>query len=1669
MRWIFIFVCLSLFAEIDEFKLLPSTSEEIATLFTDQSSLIGGVVSPMNGQLCLRAIDVIARGTQDIPLSRIYLPPNLSPPFPPLQQELEQYMRERDFLLLMQKNYRGWLFFPHLYLERLTLHQTFLSDSNGAVFTFSHDSDGSNAKLSALYGISNAPDGIPQGQFDKRNIHFIYADKAKISFPNGLTRIYTPLNRKIYRLDKEIHPNGKIFKYHYHPSSQQLLRIDSLDPKERVIYASLNIEGEMHSLPYRLKNDLKKSGITTIDSGRAPEYLIKKATSSIGDTATYTYKPISREKNPALKKKSGTFKYNITFPSVLEIASTPNYRLENLIYEDFQLTQYSAKEQFFNCSYKNARVETLSFPSEENDAMKVIYTMSYDPPIAGIRGGKTVVIRADQMKMEYHFSKELLVDSILSYAPEGDLKKQKIYHWSSDHRLQSIDIKDGDVNPFYSICYENYDDFGNPRIEKFTGDLTGENKIESYTIKRTYSTDHWNLLLREENEEGQVTTYEYLKGTNLPTQKLVLENESIKLREFWTYDDYGNLQRKTIDNGSAKDIDKFDDITQRMVTQYHLREKDPFLHKPDWIEELIWEETKEVLLRKTVLSYDQWGNIAEEQVFNPQGALISTISRKYDEQGNILSNTNPLGYTSEASYTLKGQLKTSTNFSQTLKTKRDYGARGHLKKLEDVDLEKDFTHRTTFKYNLLDQCIKKTDYLGHSTIYEHDPISGVVKLTEGPSIISLDQQELKVKSSSTFDGLGRKLTDTDPNGHLTTYKYNAYGSPKEIIYPDGSKEIFIYYKNGKLKSHTDPFGLTTKYKYDLLSHLREKEYFFADKLLAKETFIYNAFNLLLEHIDKEGRIIKYGYDGGGRKISEAICGRITIYDYDFLGFVQTINYNNLFQAEYDRDPIGRVLEERKKDPHGKTLFKIGYDWDPDGQQIATIRYPHNTPAKEILSYDPFGRITKHEDALGFATTTIYKEEPFSSISNEQPMDAKRKLISISTDPNGIITTKTFDPYERIALLQIGTSYIEKSLYDAAGNLIQTEEDSLRTRYTYNNRDRKETLIRAYGTPDARTTTYLYKPRGELAVQTLPNGTTLTYTYTPFGYPLTVNTSDGFIRQMFEYTLNGHLHIAKDGNHILKRDLDDFGNVLSETIDNLFYTKTYDSLNRLETITFLDKSTLVFTYNPVYLETVTRFSANQQQQYQHTYESYDLAGNLLSEQLPYKLGTIFHTWNPNGTQASLASHFFDQVIKYESDSRVQKISSDGKYRYNDLSEIIQEEFPQNIIVYDYDRHHNRKQKNERFFTYNSLDEPDMLKHDLNGNLKENGNFTYNYDALGRLTEVTGEDGQITFAYDALDRRIFKTVDGLREFYLYHGTEELGTFYADGTAKNVRVPGLYQKPIALELEEQPLIPLCDYRGNVRRLLDPQGQIVQSHNYTAFGEELAPIITPFNPWRYSAKYFDPDLGLYYHGKRFYNPTLGRWLTPDPAGFIDGTNLYQYAYNNPLSYNDLTGESAGGYLLGLGEIILGGTIMAGGLGLELVTFGGFTFGLGVTTGTGALLIGHGLSMTTYHAQDMKAPTISCKNTNPFDGPVDGEIFVGDAQGNIIPVPAGYQLGGSKDGKCIQQKDKDGKQTGIRKDGKGHPASPVHEDPRAQNPHAHVPGITNSDGTPWLPITTEE
>ncbi|RQT68200.1 hypothetical protein DF045_27795, partial [Burkholderia cepacia] len=54
-----------------------------------------------------------------------------------------------------------------------------------------------------------------------------------------------------------------------------------------------------------------------------------------------------------------------------------------------------------------------------------------------------------------------------------------------------------------------------------------------------------------------------------------------------------------------------------------------------------------------------------------------------------------------------------------------------------------------------------------------------------------------------------------------------------------------------------------------------------------------------------------------------------------------------------------------------------------------------------------------------------------------------------------------------------------------------------------------------------------------------------------------------------------------------------------------------------------------------------------------------------------------------------------------------------------------------------------------------------------------------------------------------------------------------------------------------------------------------------------------------RFQGEYLDRETGLHYNLFRYYDPDVGRFITPDPIGLSGGLNLYQYA-RNPISWID-------------------------------------------------------------------------------------------------------------------------------------------------------------------------
>lgn len=98
-----------------------------------------------------------------------------------------------------------------------------------------------------------------------------------------------------------------------------------------------------------------------------------------------------------------------------------------------------------------------------------------------------------------------------------------------------------------------------------------------------------------------------------------------------------------------------------------------------------------------------------------------------------------------------------------------------------------------------------------------------------------------------------------------------------------------------------------------------------------------------------------------------------------------------------------------------------------------------------------------------------------------------------------------------------------------------------------------------------------------------------------------------------------------------------------------------------------------------------------------------------------------------------------------------------------------------------------------------------------------------------------------------------------------------------------------------------------GNSGLETDGQGQLVSYEEYypyggTAIWSSENAVEANYKTIRYSGKEKDAT-GMYYYGYRYYQPWIGRWLSADPAGTVDGLNLYRMVKGNPVSYIDDNG----------------------------------------------------------------------------------------------------------------------------------------------------------------------
>ncbi len=198
---------------------------------------------------------------------------------------------------------------------------------------------------------------------------------------------------------------------------------------------------------------------------------------------------------------------------------------------------------------------------------------------------------------------------------------------------------------------------------------------------------------------------------------------------------------------------------------------------------------------------------------------------------------------------------------------------------------------------------------------------------------------------------------------------------------------------------------------------------------------------------------------------------------------------------------------------------------------------------------------------------------------------------------------------------------------------------------------------------------------------------------------------------------------------------------------------------------------------------------------------------------------------------------------------------------------------------------------------------QMTYDLNGNTLNDGTNAYVWDARNRL--VSANSGGATYAYDPLGRRVSKTLLSTATNFLYDGPNPVQELNGTTPTANLLTGGVderFQRTDATGAYSY----LTDALGSTMALTDSTGAQQATYSYGPYGSMSISGSTT-NSYGYTGRESD-GLGIDYYRARYYNPAIGRFISEDPMGFAgSGPDLYQYAGDDPIDFNDPFGLDRG------------------------------------------------------------------------------------------------------------------------------------------------------------------
>ena len=602
-------------------------------------------------------------------------------------------------------------------------------------------------------------------------------------------------------------------------------------------------------------------------------------------------------------------------------------------------------------------------------------------------------------------------------------------------------------------------------VDQYTYDAAGD--LTSATV--AYGTSDARTTTTQYDALGRVTAQLTAQGSALVASAVQAGETQTQINSIWaqysvkyTYDLDGNRISQTDQNGNTT-LYYYDVDGRLRFTVNALGEVTESRYNS--LGELTDSISYANRIATATLTRGALTSVLQNEVTaaaNP--ALDSHLSYTYNSDGQVQTTTNADGEVTTDIYNAFGEVRLlgqTISSTQSVTTAYTYDGRGLLASTQSDINALDIT--TSKTYDAFGRLTSTTDGNGNTTRYVYDNLGRVTQTIDplGGSTQSSYDSFGRVLSSTDADGNTTTYsyndstlteTTTDPNGNVTTtvdnregqqssvtaagntttYTYDANGNLKTVSDDLGQLESITYDAAGRKLTDTDALGTTTTYTYDNANRISTQTVdSAAGGLNLVTSYIYDGEGRVTQLTEPNGRVTTTQYDGAGNVLKVTVdpsgLNLVTSYTYDLLGNVLTETQGagsaNPLITQYVYDDLGRKIEQIV-DPTalgGKLNRTTQYFYDADGNLTREINASRSST---WYVYDTDDRLQYTIDALGGVSGNQYD-------ADGRVISTRRYATPISTSGLGNVVQNisvTADP---------GVDNWQQTIYDGDGNAIYT--------------------------------------------------------------------------------------------------------------------------------------------------------------------------------------------------------------------------------------------------------------------------------------------------------------------------------------------------------------------------------------------------------------------------------------------------------------------------------------------------------------------------------------------------------------------------------------------------------------------------------------------------------